>query len=223
MPDDEQTIVGDECHIVSGAAGGPRYDPEFKPEKLDDYSNLLLLCKVDHKLIDDRHLEYPAVRLREIKAEHENWVIDELDSSGSNRRPVKVRRIKENVPEYFPRICSGKQLFSIVTAACDCAADHDDFENDSEFGLVSNFLQDAQDIGELDLESASDLMRAARILDEHIDKLEQAGFWVFGYRERQIFEGGTDPGSDWPVAHIRVVRDSNPEVMILDDQAESQN
>ena len=68
---DDESIIGDECHIVSGVSGGPRYDPDFADEKVDDYSNLLLLCKVHHKLIDDQELEYTASRLTKLKASHE--------------------------------------------------------------------------------------------------------------------------------------------------------
>ena len=53
-PVDDELIVGDECHIVSAVSTGPRHDPEFPREKLNDHANLLLLCKVHHKLIDDQ-------------------------------------------------------------------------------------------------------------------------------------------------------------------------
>ena len=55
-PVDDDSIIGDECHIVSAATNGPRYDPDFPDDQLDDYSNLLLLCKVHHKLIDDHKI-----------------------------------------------------------------------------------------------------------------------------------------------------------------------
>ena len=55
-PVDDESIVGDECHIVSAVSTGPRHDPEFPREKLNDHANLLLLCKVHHKLIDDQSI-----------------------------------------------------------------------------------------------------------------------------------------------------------------------
>ncbi len=58
-------------------------------------------------------------------------------------------------------------------------------------------------------------MRAARSLDEHIEELEREGFWVLGCREEQILEGGTGPDTDWPIAHIQVLRDTNPEIIVL--------
>lgn len=50
---DDESIVGDECHIISGKPNGPRYDPDFPKDKLDSHQNLLLMCRVDHKMIDD--------------------------------------------------------------------------------------------------------------------------------------------------------------------------
>ena len=50
---DDQSLVGEECHIVSSKAGGPRFDPTFPTSRLDEYENLILLCRVDHKTIDD--------------------------------------------------------------------------------------------------------------------------------------------------------------------------
>ena len=67
-PVDDESIIGDECHIVSPAFSGPRHDPKFAREKLNDHANLLLLCKVHHKLIDDQQSEYTASHLAKIKA-----------------------------------------------------------------------------------------------------------------------------------------------------------
>ena len=60
-------------------------------------------------------------------------------------------------------------------------------------------------------------MQAARYLDDGIEKLERAGFWVFGYREQQKLEGGHGPNTDWPVAHVRVLRNTNSEIIRPND------
>jgi len=73
-PESEESIVGDECHIVSGQEGGPRYDPDFPAELVDDITNLLVLCRVHHKMADDQFLTYTAEVLRGIKAGHEQSV-----------------------------------------------------------------------------------------------------------------------------------------------------
>ena len=219
-PVDDESIIGDECHIVSPVFGGPRHDPEFPQEKLNDHANLLLLCKVHHKLIDDQQSEFTASRLVKIKASHEKWVSKQLDSSHSQTRPLRVRRVAESAPVFLQRIQSGKELFDIVTNACAFAPYYDDLRDEAEDELVAGFLQEAQDWGELGLDSVRDRMHAARSLDDHIGELERAGFWIFGYRENQVLEGGSSPDSDWPVAHIHVLRDANPEIIILGDPSE---
>ena len=155
-------------------------------EKLNHHANLLLLCKVHHKLIDDQQSEYTASRLAKMKALHEKWVSEQLDSSHSRTRPLRVRRTAQTTPAFLRRIRSGKELLDIVTHACAFAPHHDDLRNEAEDELVAGFLQDAQDWGELGLDSVRDRMRAARSLDEHIGELERAGLWVFAHREKQI-------------------------------------
>jgi hypothetical protein len=69
-----ESVVGDECHIVSDKPDGPRYDPTFPPELIDDVRNLLVLCRVHHKMVDDQFLTYTADMVRGIKADHERSV-----------------------------------------------------------------------------------------------------------------------------------------------------
>ena len=219
-PVEDESIIGDECHIVSAVPGGPRYDPEFARPRVDDHSNLLLLCKVHHKMIDDQVLKYNASHLTNLKVNHEKWVSERLDTSDSHTRPLRVRRVTGNSPTFLQRIHSGEELLAIVTNAYAYAHRYDDLRNEMEDDLVAGFLQEAQDWGEVGLESVSNRMRAARSLDERIGELERAKLWVFGCREKRILEGGTGPDTDWPVAHVWILRSDNPEITIMADSAE---
>jgi hypothetical protein len=67
----EQVPVGEMCHIRARRKNGPRYDPSLTPEQRDDFSNLLLLCRTCHKLIDSNPTRYTADLLRDIKEIHE--------------------------------------------------------------------------------------------------------------------------------------------------------
>ena len=214
-PVDDESIIGDECHIVSTVAGGPRYDPDFLHESADRYANLLLLCKVHHKLIDDQEREYTVSCLRNLKASHEKWVSEQLDSSRSQSRPLRVRQVPESIPAFLQQVRSGKDLLTIVSNSCGFAPHYDDLQDETEDELVACFLQEVQDWGDLGLQEVSDMIRASRFLDKHIRVLEQAGFWVFGCRERRILDGGAGPEIDWPVAHIQVLRNTNPDIIAL--------
>ena len=133
--------------------------------------------------------------------------------------PGKLGKDPKPAPAFLSRIRSGREVLGIVTSACAYATYYDDLRTEAEEDLVAGFLQDAQDWGELDLELVRDRMRAARSLDDHLRVLEDAGFWVFGDRELQTADGRTGP-YDWPVAHIRVLRASNPEIVRLVRPAE---
>ena len=216
---DDESIIGDECHIVSAVSGGPRHDRNFPQEKVNDYSNLLLLCKVHHKLVDDQEVEYSALRLTKTKMDHEKWVSEQLDSSTAKAGRGCTSQVLGNSPDFLHRIRSGREVLDIVTNTCAFASYYDDLRNEEEDELVAGFLQNAQDWGELGLESVGDRMRAARSIDEEIRELEEAGFWVFGGREKQSLQGGVGSEVEWPVAHVRVLRSSNPEIIVVDDCA----
>ena len=77
-PDDREAIVGEEAHIAARSAGGPRWGQLRDGVGVDFYENLILLCRVHHKTMDDQPNHYTAERLRDIKTEHEKWVNDRL-------------------------------------------------------------------------------------------------------------------------------------------------
>ncbi len=83
--DDLHSVVGDECHIVFGQHLGPRYDASFSAEILDQSENLVLLCKVHHKLVDDQTETYTAAMLKMLKENHGKWVSEKLDRSEIRR------------------------------------------------------------------------------------------------------------------------------------------
>lgn len=67
------TIVADVCHIRAQKPGGLRYDSDQDDEQRHGYENLVLLCKVHHKIVDDlaNITIYTVEKLLEIKATHE--------------------------------------------------------------------------------------------------------------------------------------------------------
>ncbi len=75
---DRESIVGDEAHIISDSPNGPRAQAGSR-ENLDRYENAILLCKSDHKMIDDQPSTYTAADLQTMKLTHERWVDVALD------------------------------------------------------------------------------------------------------------------------------------------------
>lgn len=73
------TLIGENCHIISES--GPRAHSNFPEDERNSYSNLILLCRNHHKVIDDPEngeKSYPVEKLREIKLAHEAWVREQL-------------------------------------------------------------------------------------------------------------------------------------------------
>jgi hypothetical protein len=75
---DDESLVGEACHIVARKQDGPRGESDLNLEQRDKYNNLLILCNIHHKLIDDQPGEYTVERLLSIKKEHEDWVKKQL-------------------------------------------------------------------------------------------------------------------------------------------------
>jgi len=71
----DPTIIGEEAHIVSKQNNGPRGDSLLPIEERDEYHNLVLLCRIHHKIIDSNIDEYTVDALKQIKKNHEELVI----------------------------------------------------------------------------------------------------------------------------------------------------
>ena len=71
---DDPSIIGEEAHIVGQKETGPRGFHPLEFEKRDNYDNLILLCLVHHKVVDDQQDEYTVENLHHFKDEHEKWV-----------------------------------------------------------------------------------------------------------------------------------------------------
>ena len=75
---DDESLVGEACHIVAQSVDGPRGSSLLNAEQRDKYANLILLCNIHHKQIDDQFNDYPVSKLKELKAQHESWVRTQL-------------------------------------------------------------------------------------------------------------------------------------------------
>ena len=68
---DTGSVVGEVCHIKGEKPSAPRYDSDKDDRTRHGFNNLILLCNVHHKVIDDTPVEYPVERLLAMKQEHE--------------------------------------------------------------------------------------------------------------------------------------------------------
>lgn len=213
---DGASVVGDECHIVSRKVNGPRYSPEIPEDRVDSYDNLILLCRVHHKMIDDLVEDYTVESLRQAKKQHEHWVKDRLDNKTSERS-IRIRRIEENIPPVLFRVTTGNELARFLDGAMGYEFGYAAARNEDEMELLSEFVQAVQDYGDLwnDLE-AGQQVRVTYLMTGLLERMEQNDFFVFVARENRVIEGGNKSPSDWPVAIVHVSHKDNPEICRVD-------
>lgn len=216
---DLESVVGDECHIHSSSPKGPRHQPSVTADEVDSVDNLVLLCRVHHKMVDDQVETYSADVLRLIKRNHESWVEKQLEERPSVP-PIRLRRLKSEVPVALTRVASARELFSLAST---CHASYQDHSTDlttEEVEMVGGFLQNLSDWAEV-ADEPLDKVRAVKSIQDGLDELEQNGFFIFAARERQRLEGGAGSPSDWFALHISVLRSTDPEIVRVAPTAES--
>ncbi|WP_144223713.1 HNH endonuclease [Mesorhizobium amorphae] len=62
--------VGEICHICAHRKRGARFDPAQSDEERHGYDNLLLMCRIHHKVVDDAPAIFTVEILRQMKVQH---------------------------------------------------------------------------------------------------------------------------------------------------------
>jgi 5-methylcytosine-specific restriction endonuclease McrA len=207
--DDAAAVIGDEAHIVARSRGGARFRP-LDAHDVDAYDNLILLCKVDHKRVDDQSTTYSEKQLRDAKRSHEAWVKSALEPATAVA-PVRVRR-REGAPEpLLHHLATGTQVWEVIVGA---QAWVFDFVDDHGLGdhvtdVVEEFVDQVRDYAEISSDVANRGLRAVRaakrLFDDYLDSLTAHQLVVFGSREVKIIEGGVLPPAPWIEASIVVL------------------
>jgi hypothetical protein len=206
---DSESVVGDECHIISGAPNGPRHDPALALDVIDSLDNLVLLCRVHHKLVDDQPETFTASTLRQLKANHEKWVKDRLGQP-NQPEPVRIVRSAAEIPTHLIEVTSAKALLDLASS---CHVSYDDYPDDlaeEDLDCVGSFLQNLTDWVDLGLNEPHERISAQRSLAENMLELDQAGLRVYAAREKQQLRGGVLAPSAFYALHIRIVRRDDP-------------
>jgi len=218
---DDESVVGEECHIVSGAAGGPRFDPSFPKEDVDSLGNLLLLCRIHHKQVDDQAVAFTASVLREIKVKHEAWVHETLENKPREApqiAPVTRTRFKSEIPAQLSVVTSGKALLDLALGCFGQYPYFGDDLTDEEVDLVGGFIEAVQEWADmLDASEVVETMRAAKAIDAMMVELAEHGFLVFAAVEQQRLEGGVGPSQMIRLLHLSVARASDRSVIVKEE------
>lgn len=200
-------IIGEECHIVSSQPNGPRSGEDLKIG-FDDYDNLILLCRIHHKIIDLQVDIFTSAQLLLIKIVHEEQIKRIFD---------EIAQSPQEAPDIIYRVSSGKELVEIIDSVHGYSFDHEEVESEEEASAIAVFFENMEDHGDLmGMESYSKSRQVHLGLEfsQQLNILEGLGFLVFGERRKRevYFEGNTLPGV-WEIAALHVVRKSSPNII----------
>jgi hypothetical protein len=199
---DDEAIVGEECHIVSAASDGPRHGPP-PAGGYDHVTNLLLLCRVCHRLVDVQAGTYSTEALRQMRTRHEEWVRARLRTGGLPTMTVTdlPDRIKLGLVE------SGHQLGELILHSRDFVFSHDAPSNDDEVELVAHTMDAIMDWELIfsELSPGERLRAEAQLGDLLADELLLAGWVMYGtlVARQLICDGESSP---WRSAVISIRR-----------------
>lgn len=186
---------------------GPRYG-ECPPDVVDSCENLILLCCVDHKKVDDQPRHYTTARLRRAKAEHETWVEHAL---GDVPAPIRFQFDSDDSVR-FRLMHTGSDVWDVVQGAHSFVLEDldENVAGPGDLDSSATFLQSARDWGEISGEVNDRGMRAVRVakssLASDLEALRERGLLVFGGRRRGLITGGVGQPAPFADACLIVVR-----------------
>ena len=128
-------------HSRSAGPAGGSWDEGVA---VDSYENLILLCRVHHKTVDDQPNHYTVNRLRQIKSEHEEWVEERLTA-------VKLPNIHEPIsrPLAMRALTTGAAVWQLVdgSEAYLLSSPSDGEVEEKAVDLADEFLEVCRDYG----------------------------------------------------------------------------
>ena len=193
----DRAIVGEECHIVSRAAGGPR-GLEGRREDLDGYDNLILLCANCHCIVDSRPDSFSRQWLLQMKREHEQ----RLDRSRLPA-PLKMSYGDRLADLKFQLVSSGDMLANAVAASSSYTHSRPPDLSSSQLAILGDLLQETADWGDIhDCVGPKAQFEEAERLQEYLDELRAEELVVYFAHRRMNASGGFGPPTHW--LHIAI-------------------
>lgn len=214
---DAEAVVGDEAHIAAQSADGPRFGDLPGGVGVDAYDNLILLCRVDHKKVDDQPRHFTAEKLRQIKQAHEAWVAGRLD--------------EPDIPGLYDPITESLRMTPLTTGALvwqhlrGAQASYLDGPSESEVDpdavdLADEFLQVCSEYVDL-ASNINDQGRRAirdaiRYLQDYLPRLAEHGLLVFG--AKQVRSAPGQPSVLFDVVFLTVIRADHPGIQLSEPE-----
>lgn len=87
-----ESNLSEMAHIRGVAPGSKRHDPSMDADAVNKHTNLILLCRDCHKIVDGKDSEYTVDMLEEVKSKFEAWAKRQLvkDLRGTSFAELEV-------------------------------------------------------------------------------------------------------------------------------------
>jgi hypothetical protein len=210
----EASVVGEEAHIIARSPGGPRYVP-LAADQVDHISNLVLLCRIHHKQVDDQVQDFPVGALRFIKAQHESKMRARTEDTFADDAETNG----DTEPAILPVVHTGAQLWDIVADAMAyrVAGLEDGQAPEQVVEAVDSFLQTVVDWGDISGDVKAQGLRsvrdAKRSLHAELTEILDLDLRVFGIARSEA--SGHPSVGEWLVATVAVTPASNNSILAV--------
>jgi hypothetical protein len=206
------TIVGQECHIISEAANGPRHKFDNTNFNYDHEDNLILLCSNCHKIVDTQTNYYSIEKVKEVKDKHEEEIRTSLDKTDPDNSFKKIGQIT-----ILPKIKSGKDLLQLIDDTMAFETDYEDTANEKEINFIARIMQtltDYSDAISFDSEigyKISLIVPLSNILKE----VEENNFALFGEKKKRSVKYSNSETDTWNITSLYLMKMGNKNIVDL--------
>jgi hypothetical protein len=97
---DHESIIAEMAHIKGEKPNAARYDPDMTAKERNSYDNLILVCRIHHKIIDDQEDTYTVEKLHDFKRKHEASIQNCTEREMPNVTFVEIKSITSYLISY---------------------------------------------------------------------------------------------------------------------------
>ncbi len=201
---DREAVTGEEAHIVSRSASGPR-GGQLAADLIDEYANLVLLCRNHHRQVDEQSAYFSIARLHCMKANHEGWVRRKLSTTW----PGFHWSLSDTASVKLCLVTTGQELLRLVTDGFEFVFETVEPENEEEAAMIADVIQDLHDFSDIwqDL-GAGDRVREGFRMTNQLRELRDHDLHVYAGRYVKTLHAG-DERQPWPGSAIKIERTSD--------------
>lgn len=193
---DDNFIIGEECHIISSKADGPR-GQLGNLKDFDTYENLILLCANDHKLVDEFPETFTVEIIKNIKLNHEKWIEEAIEKDLEEY--IKVINNAELLEEITHRALIDNILRGSHFNFFDITSISDDKNSLQVSELIDNFRDYTDIYSDLEYSHMNKILMGYM---NEIKRFNELGIRFFGKQLIREYKFPNIPNAEYKIAFI---------------------